>query len=433
MKSFLFKSIDNSPLIVFRIFFGFLISCESFGAIATGWVRKVLIEPQFTFSFIGFEWLQPLKGNGMYIYFVIMGILGILIMIGYRYVISMFLFTVLWTGAYLMQKTSYNNHYYLLVIISFLMIFLPANTYKSLDVKFGYTKESLHMSNWVRLIFIIQIAIVYFYASIAKFYPDWLDGTFTKNLLAGTTSSPFFLNLFAQKWFYLFIAYTGILYDLLIVPLLLYRKTRTIALIASLGFHLFNAIVLQIGIFPFFALSFALFFYPPEKIKKLFLKRKYTFQKTKQLELPDKKLVYLFFIPFLAVQLLLPLRHYFIDGDVLWTEEGHRLSWRMMLRERSGTLMFTVVDNLNGQSMIYDFTKNLSTKQTYQLPTKPDFIWQYCQKIKEEYKGKDISIFIACKNSINRKEYQTLINPNYDMAKAKWNYFFHNEWILLQN
>mgnify|MGYP001016147697 FL=1 len=67
MKNFLYKSIDNSPLIAFRIFFGFLIACESFGAIMTGWVKKALIDPQFTFSFIGLEWLQPLPNNLMYV------------------------------------------------------------------------------------------------------------------------------------------------------------------------------------------------------------------------------------------------------------------------------------------------------------------------------------------------------------------------------
>ena len=120
------------------------------------------------------------------------------------------------------------------------MIFLPANKHMSLDVKLGTVKEKLTMPKWVSLLFITQIIIVYFYASIAKIYPDWLDGTFTKNLLQGTTSRPFFLELFSQKWFYLFIAYAGILFDLLVVPLLLFKKTRTIALICSVIFHLFN-------------------------------------------------------------------------------------------------------------------------------------------------------------------------------------------------
>ena len=428
----LFKAIDNSPLIVFRILFGFLIACESFGAILTGWVKRVLTDPQFTFSFIGFEWLQPLPGFGMYFYFVLMGFFGLALMLGYRYRIAITSYTILWAGVYFMQKSSYNNHYYLLLLISFLLIFLPANRYASLDVKQNRVSEEKTMPYWISLLFIIQVGIVYVFASLAKFYPDWLDGTFTKNLLSGTTSRPFFLELFSQKWFYLFIAYAGILFDLLIVPFLLFKKTRTLALIASVIFHIFNSITLQIGIFPFFALTFALFFYEPETIRRLFLRKKPKLEdENLSQNLYGKRIVYFLMIPYLIIQIALPLRHHFIEGDVLWTEEGHRLSWRMMLRERNGYITIQIKDLKTGSVSIYNYRKNLTNKQAQNLATKPDFIWQYCQRIKEEYKGKPIAIYIDCKNSINRKEYKSLIDPNYDMAKAEWNYFAHNEWILL--
>lgn len=432
MKIF-FKAIDNSPLIVFRIFFGFLVACESFGAILTGWVKRVLIDPEFTFSFIGFEWLQPLPGFGMYFYFALMGFFGLAIMLGYRYRIAIIAYTLLWAGAYFMQKSSYNNHYYLLLLISFLMIFLPANKYASLDVKQNRVSEEKTMPYWINLLFIVQVAVVYFYASIAKFYPDWLDGTFTKNLLASSTSKPLFLELFSQKWFYLFIAYAGILFDLLIVPFLLFKKTRTLALIASVIFHIFNSITLQIGIFPFFALTFALFFYEPETIRRLFLRKKSKLEdENLSQNFYGKRIVYFLMIPYLIIQIALPLRHHFIEGDVLWTEEGHRLSWRMMLRERNGYITIQIKDLKTGSVSIYNYRKNLTDKQAQNLATKPDFIWQYCQRIKEEYKGKPIAIYIDCKNSINRKEYKTLIDPKFDMAKAKWSHFKHNKWIELQ-
>lgn len=431
MNQLFFKNIDNSPLIVFRIFFGFLISCESFGAIITGWVKRVLIEPKFTFSFIGLEWLQPLPGYGMYFYFIIMGLFGIAIMLGYRYRVAIIGYTILWAGVYFMQKTSYNNHYYLLLIISFYMIFLPANQYASLDVKQQRIHKQNTMPYWISLLFIVQVTIVYFYAAIAKFYPDWLDGTFTKLLLSGTTSNEFLLKIFLNKYFYLFIAYAGILFDLLIVPLLLFKKTRTIALAASLSFHLFNAIFLQIGIFPFFALSFSLFFYPPEKIRKLFFKNKLSIEEPIAYNYSRKRFFLYFLIPFLFIQFILPLRHHLIEGDVLWTEEGHRLSWRMMLRKRDGFINFKIKNNDTGEITSYDYHKNLSPKQANTLATKPDFIWQYCQRIKQEYSGKNISIFIDCKNNINNGEFKTLIDPKQDFAKAKWNYFWHNEWVLL--
>ena len=428
---FLFKAIDNSPLVVFRIFFGFLVACESFGAILTGWVKRILIDPQVTFSFIGFEWLKPLPGFGMYFYFIAMGVFGLAIMLGYRYRIAIISYTILWAGVYFMQKTAYNNHYYLLLLISFLMIFLPSNSYASLDVRQNRIKEENTMPYWISLLFIIQVAIVYVFASIAKFYPDWLDGTFTRNLLADSTNVITLKKLFLQKWFYLFIAYMGIIFDLLIVPLLLFKKTRMLALLASLTFHLFNAIFLEIGIFPFFALTFALFFYEPETIRSVFLRRKTSIETDNgQSNYYGKKIVYFLIIPYLIIQLLLPLRHHFIEGDVLWTEEGHRLSWRMMLRERNGFIHIRIKDLKTGEESLYDYRKNLTDKQIQNLATKPDFIWQYCQYIKEEFNGKDIAIFINCKNSINRKEYKSLIDPKFDMAKAKWDYFRHNEWLL---
>ena len=120
-----FKPVDNIGLVLWRIVFGLLIALESFGALITGWVKEVLIEPTFTFSFIGFEWLQPLPGWGMYAYYTLMGLSGLAIMFGYRYRWSMLLFALLWTGSYLMQKSAYNNHYYLLCLLSWLMVFLP--------------------------------------------------------------------------------------------------------------------------------------------------------------------------------------------------------------------------------------------------------------------------------------------------------------------
>ena len=432
MKERFFQPVDNAPLIVFRIFFGFLMACESFGAIITGWVKNVLITPKFTFSFIGFEWLQPLPGNGMYFYFALMGTFGLLIMLGFRYRIAIISFTLLWAGVYFMQKSAYNNHYYLVLLISFLMLFLPANKDLSLDTKFGKVKTENQIPYWIIFLFICQVTFVYVYAAIAKFYPDWLDGTFTKNLLQGSTESPFFKELFSEKWFYMFIAYAGIAFDLFIVPFLLFKRTRTLALIASLVFHLFNSITLQIGIFPFFALTFALFFYPPITSRKLFYPKRL---KKDFVILPfsnsNKTIFYFLIIPYLIIQFALPLRHHFIAGDVLQTEEGHRMSWRMMLREKSGFIVFKVKNNTTNEVWTHSYYDDVTPKQANNLATKPDFIWQYCQRIKKQNEGKDISIFVDCSISINRKEYRTLIDPNFDMAKAEWSHFKHNDWITI--
>lgn len=435
MKNFLYQPIDNAPLVVFRILYGLLVAAESFGAIATGWVKRVMIEPDFTFSHIGFEWIQPLPGNGMYFYFAAMGVLGIMIMLGFYYRFTALLFAFMWLAVYLMQKSAYNNHYYLLALVAFIMAILPAHRYASIDARRNPELKKLTMPRWISLFMISHIAIVYFYATIAKFYPDWLDGTFIRILFSSKTHYPVIGQIFDKHWFHLFIAYSGMFFDGLVVPFLLWRRTRTLALLASLFFHLFNAVFIQIGIFPFFALSYILFFYEPETIRKIFLRFKPA-QLSKESFDPDCELqpwLKFVFIPFLIVQFLLPLRHNFIEGNVFWTEEAHRHSWRMMLRSKSGIGTFTVVDNNTGEKTNVNVHEMVTTKQAKSLFTKGDFIWQMAQRLKKQdaAEGKSISVYANIHVSLNGRPMLPYTNPKVDIANVKWKQWRHNEWIFL--
>lgn len=427
MKKWLTTTIDNSGLVIFRVLFGLLIVAESFGAILLGWVEAIFIQSKFTFNFIGFDFLQFLHGEKMYLYFFSMGILGLLITFGLFYRFAMVAFTLMWTAVYLLQKESYNNHYYFLILICIIMIFLPANGKLSIDAKLFPKIKQTKIPRWMPFLLLFQVAILYFYAAIAKFYPDWLDGTFSKILLNGITQPQFLLDIFQQKWFLLFYAYAGILFDLLIIPALFWKKTRKFAIIASFGFHLFNAISLKIGIFPFLALSFIVLLYDTIPLK--FLNDKEEILAKNNF---NPKWFLAFFVPFFVVQLILPLRHHFIKGDVLFTEEGHRLSWRMMLRERKGFLEIKVVDKKTGLIHYPRFESELTSKQVKLLSHSPDIIWQYCQKLKKESK-KSISIFVDCQVSINSRPYYRLIDEKVDMATATFDYFGHNDWILLHD
>ena len=50
----------------------------------------------------------------------------------------------------------------------------------------------------------------------------------------------------------------------------------------------------------------------------------------------------------IAVQLLVPLRHFLIPGDPSWTEQAHRFSWHMRLRDKQSTVTFVVGDGDRG-------------------------------------------------------------------------------------
>ena len=433
MQRFFFKKIDNSPLIIFRIFFGILVALECYGAIITGWIRRTLIEPKFTFSFIGFEWLQPLPGNGMYFYFFVMGSLGLLISLGYKYRFNIVAFTLMWTGVYLMQKSSYNNHYYLLVLVSGIMCLFPANRSHSLDVRQKPTLKTDAMYAWVKWAIIFQLFIVYVYAAIAKMYGDWLDFGIVRILMLGKAHYYLVGDLLQLSWVHKIVGVVGILFDLLIIPALLWKRTRKAAFFVSIFFHLFNSIVFQIGIFPYLSLAFSVFFFEPETIRKIFFKRKKPYLLNK-IEAPSyASVLYGLGSIYFVIQLALPLRQHLIKDDVLWTEEGHRLSWRMMLRSRSGKMQFKTIEKESGKAKIIDLDDYLSQKQKRRIAAYPDFIWQFAQRLKKESadKGIPISVYaINSKVSINGRPSRAFIDPKVDLAAANWNYFWHNEWIL---
>lgn len=432
IRKLLFKQIDNSALIVFRICFGLLITLEAWGAIFTGWVHRVLIEPQFTFNFIGFDFLQPLPGNWMYVYFVVMGIFGVFVMIGFKYRFSIIAFTLLWICVYLMQKTSYNNHYYLLILICIFMCIVPAHRYFSLDARKNPAIQRIYMPQWVWLFLIFQLGIVYTYAAVAKLYPDWWDGIVAKLLLGSKSDYWLVGKLFAQDWAQTFMLYFAILFDLLIVPLLLWKKTRMPMFVLAVFFHLFNSIVFQIGIFPYLSLAFCLFFFPTKVIHRRFLSKK-AYYSDGEIVIPNyKKPLIAFFAVWFVVQIGLPLRHWFIKDDVLWTEEGHRLSWRMMLRNKYGRSHLRIVNKETGTTSKVRLQDYLTQKQIGAMGDKPDILWQFCQRLEAEYaaKGEKIEIYVDCKISVNGRPMKTFIDPEVDMAAAQWDYFFHNEWIL---
>ncbi len=429
---FLFKHIDNSALIVFRILFGALIFIESIGAIFTGWVKHILIDPQFTFSFIGFEWLQPLPGNWMYIYYIIMGICGLGVMLGYKYRWSIIGFTLLWTTTYFMQKAAYNNHYYLLILLSTIMAIVPANTNYAIDSRANPSIKKNSMPRWCSLVFVLQMAIVYTYASIAKMYPDWLDTTVVELLLKSKQQYYLIGELLQQKWIHYSISYFGIIFDLLIVPLLLWKSTRKYAFYTAVFFHLFNSVVFQVGVFPYMSLALMLFFFEPNTIRNIFLKKK-IFYEDEAFIIPKKSaLITGLLIVYFCVQIILPLRHWVIKDDVLWTEEGHRLSWRMMLRAKSGIVNYKVVDNATNTIIPIQIDDYLTAKQKRNAATKPDVIWQFSQYLKQKFKaeGIDVAVYVSCKIKVNGKLFQPFIDPKIDLTTVKWDAFGHHEWIL---
>ena len=139
-----------------------------------GWVSELYIDPQFHFTYLGFEWVKPLPGNWMYLPFIGMVFAALGILLGAFYRLSALLFFLLFTYVELLDKTYYLNHYYFVSLVAFLMIFLPAHVSLSYDVRRKPQLANRFVPNWTIWILRFQLGIVYVFAGLAKINADWL-------------------------------------------------------------------------------------------------------------------------------------------------------------------------------------------------------------------------------------------------------------------
>lgn len=426
------RPISNCTLELFRIAFGLVVFAEAAGALVLGWVKETFVDTTFNFTFIGFEFLQILHGPYMYLHYSLIALAGLGIAFGLLYRFSSVAFTLLWTTAYLMQKQHYNNHYYLMILLGFIMVIIPAGKRFSLDSKWGITQTQYYIPAWPVHILILQLGIVYTYAAIAKLYPEWIEGIPLKIWLTGHTQGAWLANVRLIKT----LAVGGILFDLLVVPALLWKRTRWLAVLASIVFHLFNSIVFQIGTFPYMMLGTLILFFPANMVENRFFSATGALPHQSQLKLITTPLYALLTIYFL-IQIALPLRHHVFGSEVNWTEEGHRMSWRMMLRTKSGNIYFKCIDPQTQEIWYLDpVTIGATPRQKNAMAKSPDMIWQFVQYIKKYYqtKGKsNLEIYAYAMVSLNGRPYQPFTNSKINLANIPWYHFASNTWIMPLN
>ncbi|MBL4707449.1 MAG: HTTM domain-containing protein, partial [Flavobacteriales bacterium] len=161
INGFLTKPTHIAPLAVFRIVFGAVMFFSILRFMLNGWVHDLYVEPQLFFPYYGFEWIIPFSEPLMYVVFGGMAISFLFLTLGLFYRVASIFSFVAFTYVELIDKTNYLNHYYFVSIICFLLIFLPAHRFFSLDVKRKPQLERTHVPRYFIFIFQLQLAIVY--------------------------------------------------------------------------------------------------------------------------------------------------------------------------------------------------------------------------------------------------------------------------------
>ena len=451
----LFDPVDIAPLIYFRIIFGGIMLWECWRYYSAGWIDRYWIDKPFHFTYYGFGWVKPWPGDGMYYHFLVMAILSVCIIVGYRYRLAASLFFLAFTQMFLLDQANYLNHFYMVCLVSFLIVFLPLNRAFSIDSARKPDIRGDTAPAWTLWSLRAQLGLVYFFGGVAKINGDWLQGEPMRMWLGNRTNFPFLGQFFTEEWMVYGMTYGGMLLDLFIAPLLLWRPTRFCALAIGILFHLTNAQLFSIGIFPWFMIFATLIFLPAHwfRVRWPVYEEHCRRRDEQRLEAagpkgpslpeniwerlgalsPSRPVVAGLLGVYFTIQVLLPLRHHLYPGNVSWTEEGHLFSWHMKLRTKSARIRFIVTDPASGRTGQFDHEEVLTSRQRRKMSTRPDMILQFAHFIREELHGQgydDVEVRVRCDASLNGRERQALIDPEVNLAAVERTIWPPATWIV---
>ena len=433
----LFQPIDIAPLIFFRVVVGFLITLELTGEVVTDY-NSDFFHPEFHFSYIFFEWLEPWPPFWMHLHFLFNILMGIFVTIGLFYRFSAILLFLGTSSAFLMEKSVYINHTYLYCLTAFLMIFLPANRAWSVDAKRNPEIIRGSVPAWTVWILVFQISVVYFFAGLAKLNPDWFAGVPLKYWLAPKSHYYIIGPILEQEWLPYVMSWGGAAFDTLVVPLMLWKRTRPYAFAVAVFFHLTNVSIFGIGTFPWYSIAMTALFFEPEKFRRFPVLRKKlpSFQPINysiSLRPAYQKTVGVFLGLYVLVQIMIPARQYYYPtSNPSWTEEGHNFSWHMMLRGKTGSVSYTVKLPSEGKVWEVHPKSYLTDNQYKRMIGKPDMILELAQHIADEYRAKghkDVEVYGTCVLYFNGRRGLPFVDTSVNLAAEKRG-IRHYTWVL---
>ena len=414
-----------APLIVFRVALGLLLLYSSYRTYAEGWIEDLYVSPVFHFSFI--SWITPLSGSGMYVVFGLLALSALGIAIGLLYRLSTITHFMLFVYVELLDKTYYLNHYYLVTLLVFGMIWVPAHHWYSVDAILFPAIKSTTCYSWHILIFKIQLSIVYFFAGLAKVNADWLlRAQPMATWLPGKYQLPLIGSLMSHKEVAFLFSWVGCLYDLTIWIFLWLKRTRGLAYVAVVLFHVMTGILFpRIGMFPYIMMTSTIIFFSSNFHERILKSVGAGFSAEGQrADGPTQggqitsKLIGLYVI----LQLLLPLRHHWYGGHLFWHEQGYRFGWRVMLMEKNGYTSFIVRDPAKNIQREADQSLYLTDFQRQQLRSQPDMMLQFGKFLGDQFQkknGYDPEVYVKSRISLNARRSQPFTDERYDIYANK--------------
>tara|TARA_R110002049_G_scaffold72490_2_gene187237 strand:- start:280820 stop:282325 length:1506 start_codon:yes stop_codon:yes gene_type:complete len=441
LRSLAWEPIDSAILVYLRVAVGIAIFFWAKSFLDSNLYSILFIEPRFLFKYPGLEWVRLWPGQGIYWHFVVTMVAGVCMAIGFltRFAAAILSFSI--SYVLLVECSIYVNHYYLLACVAGLFVFLPSDRCGSLDSKFGISRRQAFFPRWQLWLLRFQLGIPYVFGAIAKLNPDWFGGQPAGIILSRNAHAPVIGPWLSTPGLPALMSYGGLLYDLLIVPMLLYRRTRWLGIFLSLAFHLTNAKLLNIGVFPWFMLATLFVFLPPQTLRQIWnwlvgikTDTAQTAQSHPAFASPSNRRGVGLAIIYVIVQLVLPIRPWVLPGNASWNERGQRFAWRMMLRDKVTLVHFLVIDSDTGEYLFLPSHTVLTANQMLTAERNPDLIRQAAVQLADlaaKLGTPQCRIHCLALVSLNGRRPQPMIDPTVDLLAVQRGWFI-DDWVNVE-
>ncbi|MDE2802398.1 MAG: HTTM domain-containing protein [Chloroflexota bacterium] len=456
------RPVNGASAAAFRIAFGVLGVVAVIRFAARGWIDEFYIAPEHHFTYSGFWWVQPWPGWGMYAHFALLGLAALGVALGYRYRLSIAAFFLLFTYVELLDKTTYLNHYYLVSLFSFLMLFMPLHRTASLDARRSPHPLNGTVPVWVIWTLRAQLGVVYLFSGIAKLNPDWLFHAQPLRIWLYNSSDVLLIgSLLREPWTAWAMSWAGAAFDLTIVGWLLWRRSRPWAYAVVAVFHVLTWLLFPIGMFPWIMMASALIFFLPDWPLRLHAGVRMRVRHSRTGGNPEcagsahggaggcatgyaevspyahaaswaTRIAVIALVLFALVQVLVPLRHWAYPGNVRWNEDGYRFSWRVLLTEKTGHARFRVLDPSTGQERLVYPDEYLTPLQVERMATHPDMILATAHIIARDFESRgvrDAEVRADVSVAFNGRQAAPFIDPSVDLARVEPG-IWPKRWVL---
>jgi vitamin K-dependent gamma-carboxylase len=424
MTERLFRPVDIAPLVFFRIVGGGLIAIECAGHALTQF-RQPYVDASFYLSWSLTPWLAPGPPLAVYMHMAANVLAALLVVLGCFYRVATVCLAI-GIGLLLgMEQTAYINHTYLYALYAAIFACIPANAAVSLDARWRPQITRNTAPAWCLHLLRFQIAVVYVFAGLAKLDADWLHAMPLSMWLRMDAWYPLIGPVLAAPVTAYVMSYGGLVFDLLVVPAMLWARTRRSAFLIATAFHLTNVVTFGIGTFPWFSLAATALFFPPRSFHKLPLLASRLAAASRAMPRPPslpgpacRRLVVAALAAYACVQIAIPSRRFFIAGNPSWTEIGHTFAWRMMLRQKQGRLTLRLHEPATGRRWKESAAKYLTSRQLRDVVGDPEMILQLARHVADRYtkKGRKVEVRADAFVSLNGRARQRLVRADVDLA-----------------